>query len=103
MEGKSVEQKTLYAEFTVKEGSEERVAEMMKGLAQKVREEPGNILFLPYVREERPREYFVFEIYADEQAFQEHITADYGAVFNAELAEHIESDASELTWLRPVE
>jgi len=98
-----VEQKTLYAEFTVKEGSEARVAEMMNELAQKVREEPGNILFLPYVREERPREYFVFEIYADEQAFQEHITADYGAVFNGELAEHIEGDASELTWLRPVE
>jgi len=98
-----MEQKTLYAEFTVKEGSETRVAEMMNELAQKVREEPGNILFLPYVREEHPREYFVFEIYVDEQAFQEHITADYGAVFNTELTEHIEGDASQLTWLRPVE
>ncbi|WP_404286968.1 putative quinol monooxygenase [Glutamicibacter arilaitensis] len=96
-------QKTLYAEFTVKEGSEQRVAEMMIELAGQVRQEPGNILFLPYVREENPREYFVFEVYADEQAFEQHITADYGAVFNAELAGHIEGEGSELTWLHPVD
>jgi len=98
-----MEQKTLYAEFTVKEGHEARVAEMMNELTEHVRNEPGNVLFLPYVREERPREYFVFEVYEDEQAFQDHIIADYGAVFNGELAEHIEGDGSELTWLQPVE
>lgn len=98
-----MEQKTLYAEFTVKEGHEARVAEMMNELATRVRQEPGNLMFLPYVREENPREYFVFEIYADEQAFQDHISADYGAVFNNELTEHIEGEGSELTWLRPVE
>ncbi len=98
-----MEQKTLYAEFTVKEGHEARVAEMMNELTEHVRNEPGNVLFLPYVREERPREYFVFEVYEDEQAFQDHISADYGAVFNGELAEHIEGDGSELTWLQPVE
>lgn len=94
--------KTLYAEFTVKAGSEARVAEMMAELTQQVRNEPGNELFLPYTREENPREYFVFEVYRDEAAFQEHITADYGARFNEELARHIEGDASELTWLKPV-
>jgi quinol monooxygenase YgiN len=94
--------KTLYAEFTVKAGSEARVAEMMVELARHVRNEPGNELFLPYTREENPREYFVFEVYRDEAAFQEHITADYGARFNEELARHIEGDASELTWLNPV-
>ncbi|TAP28224.1 antibiotic biosynthesis monooxygenase [Arthrobacter sp. S41] len=98
-----MEQKTLYAEFTVKEGHEARVAELMNELTEHVRNEPGNVLFLPYVREERPREYFVFEVYEDEQAFQDHISADYGAVFNGELAEHIEGDGSELTWLQPVE
>ena len=40
--------KTLYAEFTVKPGSEGRVAEMMRELAHNVRREPGNQLFLPY-------------------------------------------------------
>jgi quinol monooxygenase YgiN len=91
--------KTLYAEFTVKPGSEARVAEMMRELTEKVRQEPGNQLFLPYTRQTNPREYFVFEDYADDAAFQEHITADYGAKFNGELAAHIEEDGSVLTWL----
>lgn len=93
--------KTLYAEFTVKPGSETRVAEMMRELTRLVRSEPGNELFLPYTRDTNPREYFVFEVYRDEDAFQEHITADYGRTFNAELAGHIEGDGSALTWLRP--
>jgi quinol monooxygenase YgiN len=95
--------KTLYAEFTVKPGSEARVAEMMLELTEHVRREPGNELFLPYRREENPREYFVFEVYSDEAAFQKHIGADYGARFNEELARHIEGDGSALTWLLPVE
>ena len=94
--------KTLYAEFTVKEGSETRVAEMMATLTEHVRSEPGNVMFLPYTRETNPREYFVFEVYRDEQAFQEHIGADYGREFNAELADHIEGDGSALTWLSPL-
>lgn len=94
--------KTLYAEFTVKEGSEDRVAEMMRELTDLVRSEPGNQLFLPYRRETNPREYFVFEVYSDDAAFQEHITADYGRKFNAELAGHIEEDGSALTWLQPI-
>ena len=36
--------KTLYAEFTVKPGSEARVAEMMLELTRKVRQEPGNVI-----------------------------------------------------------
>ena len=94
--------KTLYAEFTVKPGSEDRVAEMMRQLTNDVRQEPGNQLFLPYTRETNPREYFVFEVYEDDAAFQEHISADYGARFNGELADLIEEDGSILTWLQPV-
>jgi quinol monooxygenase YgiN len=94
--------KTLYAEFTVKPGNEGRVAEMMRQLTAEVRREPGNQLFLPYTRETNPREYFVFEVYEDDAAFQEHISADYGARFNGELAHLIEEDGSVLTWLQPV-
>jgi quinol monooxygenase YgiN len=94
--------KTLYAEFTVKPGSEDRVAEMMRQLTDEVRREPGNQLFLPYTREANPREYFVFEVYEDEAAFQKHISAGYGARFNGELADLIEEDGSVLTWLQPV-
>jgi len=94
--------KTLYAEFTVKRGNEARVAEMMRELTAQVRQEPGNVTFVPYTEEANPNRYFVFEVYADEAAFQAHISAEYGARFNAELTELIEGDASELTWLRPL-
>ncbi|MCZ2401609.1 nucleoside/nucleotide kinase family protein [Paenarthrobacter sp. Z7-10] len=95
--------KTLYAEFTVKQGCEHRVAELMRELTRQVRQERGNVLFSPYVREANPREYVVFEIYGDEEAFRTHITADYGARFNAALADLVEGEGSALTWLRPAD
>ena len=91
--------KTLFAEFTALPGHEDRVAELMAGLTEKVRREPGNVAFLPFTREEHPRRWFVFEQYRDEAAFEAHITADYGAEFNAQLVHHIVEDGSELTWL----
>jgi len=94
--------KTLYAEFTVKPGKEARVAEMVRALSECVRQEPGNVVFDPYTEAANPNRYFVFEVYRDEAAFAAHISADYGVRFNAELADLIEGDASELTWLRPL-
>ena len=74
--------KTLYAEFTVTPGNEARVAEMMRELTTLVRQEPGNLVFEPYVEESNPNRYFVFEVYMDQAAFETHIAADYGARFN---------------------
>jgi quinol monooxygenase YgiN len=91
--------RTLYAEFTVTPGNEARVAEMMRELTVLVRAEPGNLVFEPYTEEAQPNRYFVFEAYADDAAFEAHISADYGARFNAELAALIEEDGSQLTWL----
>lgn len=90
---------TLYAEFTVKPGNEEEVAQMMAGLAENVRAEPGNVAFEPYVERDNPRRYFVYEVYADDQAFADHIGAPYGAVFNNRLNEIIEESGSQLTFL----
>ena len=91
--------KTLFAEFTALPGHEDRVAELMAGLTEKVRREPGNVAFLPFTREEHPRRWVVSEQYRDEAAFEAHITADYGAEFNAQLVHHIVEDGSQLTWL----
>jgi quinol monooxygenase YgiN len=90
----------LYAEFTVTPGNEARVADMMRELTELVRAEPGNLVFEPYIEEAQPNRYFVFEVYADDAAFEAHVGADYGARFNAELATVIEEEASQLTWLR---
>jgi quinol monooxygenase YgiN len=94
--------KTLYAEFTVTPGNERRVTEMMRELTAQVRQEPGNLCFDAYTEEANPNRYFVFEVYKDDAAFEAHISADYGARFNAELTDLIEGDGSELTWLRPL-
>ena len=91
--------KTLFAEFTALPGHEDRVAELMAGLTEKVRREPGNVVVLPFTREDHPRRWFVFEQYRDEAAVQAHITAEYGAEFNEQLVHHIVEDGSELTWL----
>jgi len=91
----------LYAEFVVKSGSESTVAELVAGLTVLVRREPGNLAFTPFTREDNPRHYVIYEVYADAEAFQAHITAEYGARFNRDLAPHIEGAGSELTWLVP--
>jgi len=91
--------RALYAEFTALPGAETRVAQLVAGLTARVREEPGNLAFVPYTLESNPRRWFVYEVYADDEAFQQHIAADYGAAFNAELVPLIEEDASTLTWL----
>ena len=95
--------KVLYAEFTARPDTVDRVDELIRGLAQDVRQEPGNEVFSVYREEAHPLRFFVFEVYRDDAAFEAHITADYGAVFNAELVPLIEEDASQLTWLTPQE
>lgn len=92
----------LYAEFIVKSGAEERVAELVLQLTTRVRQEPGNLAFVPYTHVTDPRHYFVYEVYVDEAAFQAHLAADYGLRFNAELASLVDGSGSELTWLVPL-
>jgi quinol monooxygenase YgiN len=94
--------RTLYARFTAKQGREQRVTELLRELTCSVRREPGNLRFDPYTQASNPAEFFVFEVYRDEAAFQAHLAADHGARFNAELVDLIEEDASVLSWLQPL-
>lgn len=95
--------KVLYAEFTAKPGCADEVATMLVGLAQNVRSEPGNVVFDGYRLESDPDKFFVYEVYADEDAFAAHISAPYGAPFNARLNELIVEPHSILTFLTPIE
>ncbi|MEV5609542.1 antibiotic biosynthesis monooxygenase family protein [Streptomyces sp. NPDC052225] len=94
--------KTLLAEFTAREGAEADVARLITEYAKEVREEDGNLAFDVYTKAARPRAYWIFEVYRDEAAFQAHLQAPYGGPFNAALAPLIEEDASELTFLDPL-
>jgi quinol monooxygenase YgiN len=91
--------KALLAEFTVKPGAEDRVAEMVTELAGHVRQEPGNVTFAVYTKADDPRSYWIYEVYRDDDAFRAHLAAPYGGPFNAELTDLIEEDGSVLTFL----
>jgi quinol monooxygenase YgiN len=92
----------LFAEFTAKPGQGDAVAELLLGLTELVRTEPGCVIFDPHRREANTDEFFVYEVYRDAAAFQAHITAPYGATFNATLTDLIVGDGSVLTWLTPL-
>jgi len=75
----------LYATFTARAGHAGTVAALLADYAQTVRTEPGNVLFDASYHADTPEAFFVYEEYADEAAFQAHLAAPYGAVFNAAL------------------
>jgi quinol monooxygenase YgiN len=89
----------LYAEFTANPGAEERVAELVRELTVHVRAEPGNLAFTPHTLRDDPRRWFVYEEYRDEEAFRQHLVADYGAEFNQALTDLVEGGGSRLTFL----
>nr|WP_295884403.1 putative quinol monooxygenase [uncultured Devosia sp.] len=92
---------TLIAEFTARPGQGNTVAELLAGLATNVRQEPGNVAFDCFRRLDDDARFVVYEIYRDKTAFEAHIAADYGAVFNARLRELIVEPNSVLTFLTP--
>jgi quinol monooxygenase YgiN len=93
------EAKTLYAEFTARPGHEEEVERLVAGLAEQVRQEPGNVSFIPHRLSMDPTAFFVYEEYADADAFEAHLRSEHGIAFNAELSAHIIGSGSRLTWL----
>lgn len=95
------EEVVLYAEFTAKPGAAEAVEELLREFAHTVRAEPGNIVFDVYRRADSPERFYVFEIYRDRAAFEDHLAAESGRVFNVALGELIVEAGSELTFLRP--
>jgi quinol monooxygenase YgiN len=92
----------LYAQFTAMPGTEAEVAELVRGLTALVRQEPGNLAFAASQKRGNPAEFFVYEEYADAEAFTAHVGAEYGATFNAKLAELVVGGHSELTFLLPL-
>jgi quinol monooxygenase YgiN len=92
---------TLIAEFTARPGKGDTVATLLAGLAKDVRQEPDNVAFDCFRRLDDATKFVVYETYRDKAAFAAHISADYGAVFNARLRELIVEPNSVLTFLMP--
>ena len=90
----------LYAEFTALPQYLTDVERLIADLAHEVHQEPGNQEFNVYQEAADPCRFFVMERYADRAAFEAHIAAPYGAVFNKALRDLIVEDGSQLTFLR---
>jgi quinol monooxygenase YgiN len=91
----------LYAEFTAHSDTLDEVERLITGLAHDVRLEAGNQEFAVYQRTDDPCRFLVFERYVDRPAFEAHLAAPYGAVFNAALGPLIVEDGSQLSFLDP--
>jgi len=90
----------LYAEFTARPDATGAVATLLADYATSVRREPGNRVFAARQKAEDPHQFFVYEEYADDAAFQAHLTAADNTTFNTALAPLIAGDGSTLTFLR---
>ena len=91
--------KPLYATFEVLPGHEDQMRAMMADLTRAVRAEPGCLRFVAHTRADAPHCYHVDEIYADEAAFEAHITSPHARAFNAAIREMVVGGASQVVFL----
>lgn len=92
----------LHAVFTARPGEGDRVADLLRDFAEKVRAEDGCVVFDATRLADDPDRFFVYEVYRDEAAFQAHLANPAGGPFNAALQQLIVEPASVLTFLRRI-
>lgn len=95
--------KVLLARFTVESAGADTVRQLMLDYAEAVRAEAGNLLFAPATLVADPNAYWVYEEYADDDAFAAHLASDHCAAFNAAIAPWVLGGASTLIDLDAVE
>lgn len=94
--------KYLYAQFRAIEGQGDTVAVLLADYGRDVSAEPGNLRFDAHRIADDRANFFVYEEYADDAAFQSHIATPHCADFNEALAPLVVGGGSTLTWLEPV-
>jgi quinol monooxygenase YgiN len=62
----------LAVTWEAKEGEAEAVADILRRMASAVKSEPGTLLFWPHRSPSNERVFFLYELYADDGAFQAH-------------------------------
>ena len=80
-------------------GHEDQLVAAIATLTAAVRREPGCLEFRPFRDVADPRVFYLYEIYADADAFQAHLTTDHVTHFFTELAQHSTADARALVQL----
>jgi len=92
----------LFAEISPLPGNEAQVEELLGRFSERVRQEPGNLLFEAHRIVGSDSSVFVYESYCDETAFQAHLGSAHGHEFNALLAPLVTGGGSRLTMLAPL-
>jgi quinol monooxygenase YgiN len=67
----------LVVRMTVREGEEERAAELIGRLAEATRKEPGNVHYIAHRAADDPRVFMFYEQYADQAAFEAHGASEH--------------------------
>src|SRR3954447_25676096 len=67
----------LVVRMTVREGEEERTAELIGRLAEATRQEPGNVHYIAHRAVDEPRVFMLYEQYADQAAFEAHGASEH--------------------------
>jgi quinol monooxygenase YgiN len=92
----------LFAEISPLPGQETHVEELLARFAERVRQEPGNLLFEAHRIIGAEPSVFVYESYRDDDAFQTHLSSEHGHEFNALLGPLVAGGGSRLTMLAPL-
>lgn len=95
--------RVLIAEVTSRPENIAAVRDLLAAYGRIVRREPGNRVFACHQVEARPEAFLVYEVYADEAAFQAHLSAPENAELNRRLGALVEGSGSVLTFLDLVE
>ena len=93
---------SLVAQIRALPGHEAEVESMLAQYGKTVRQEAGNRIFAVNKSADDSHLFVVYEEYASQEAFQAHLRAEYGAVFNTALAPLVVGGRSELQMLQPV-
>ena len=67
----------VVAKWTAKEGLQDRLAEICDEMTEPSRAEPGNRFYQAQVSVDDPRQFYLYEQYADEAAYQAHMDSEH--------------------------
>lgn len=83
----------VFASFQPKEGSEEAVERILRGMVSPTRQEAGNDVYDLYARTNGPegkRSFHLFEKYADADALEFHRQTEHYKEYRATIVDHLE-------------
>ncbi|NUP20958.1 MAG: hypothetical protein HOZ81_33785 [Streptomyces sp.] len=91
---------TVLARLTSRPGEHESLLAVLTAYADHVKTERGTVVFQLFTEPESPRTVVAFEVYADQEALDEHSRSQQRVELGRHLEELVES--ASLSWLEPL-